>query len=71
MWMVGTSPAMTIKLVAYARYLGPINMLLELWIMLAVVAVGAIGIVTVRLKRRREREAAAQSGTESNVYPLW
>ena len=46
-------------------------MLLELWIMLAVIAVGAIGIVAVRLKRRREREAAAQSGTESKAYPLW
>ena len=46
-------------------------MLLELWIMLAVIAVGAIGVVLVRVKRKREREAAAQNGTESKVYPLW
>ena len=45
-------------------------MLLELWIILAAIAVGAIGVIAVRLRRRREREAAAQSGTESNVYPL-
>jgi hypothetical protein len=44
---------------------------LELWIILAVIAGGAIGIVAIRLKRKREREAAAQSESESNVYPLW
>jgi hypothetical protein len=46
-------------------------MLLELWVLLAVIVVGAIGVIAVRLKRRRERQAAAQSGSESNVYPLW
>jgi hypothetical protein len=46
-------------------------MLLELWILLAVIVVGAIGVVAVRLRRKRERQAAAQSGTESNAYPLW
>ena len=44
---------------------------LELWILFAVVLVGAIAAVIVRAKRKRAREAAAQSGTESNVYPLW
>jgi hypothetical protein len=44
---------------------------LELWILVAVIVVGAIGVIAVRLKRRREREAAAQGGSESNVYPLW
>ena len=46
-------------------------MLLELWIILAVIVIGAIGVIAVRLKRKREREAAAQNGAESNVYPLW
>lgn len=46
-------------------------LLLELWIILAVVAIGAIGIIAVRLKRRREREAAVRGGSENNVYPLW
>lgn len=46
-------------------------MLLEVWIMLAVIVVGAIGVFVVRLRRKREREAAAQSGSESKVYPLW
>jgi hypothetical protein len=44
---------------------------LELWILLAVIIVGAIGLTAFRLKRKRLREAAAQSGSESNVYPLW
>jgi hypothetical protein len=46
-------------------------MLLELWILLAVIAAGAIGATVVRVKRKRAREAAAQTGSESNVYPLW
>ena len=44
---------------------------LELWILLAALAAGAIAAVVVRTKRKRARQAAAQSGTESNVYPLW
>jgi hypothetical protein len=50
---------------------GANDMLLELWIILTVIIVGAIGVLVVRLRRKREREAAAQSGTESKVYPLW
>jgi hypothetical protein len=46
-------------------------MLLELWILLAVIAAGAIGAVAVRIRRKRAREAAAEAGSESNVYPLW
>ena len=45
---------------------------LEFWILLVVIAAGAIGAVAVRMRRKRMREAAAQTGsTESNVYPLW
>ena len=49
----------------------PDKMPLELWILLAVIGVGAIGAVVVRRKRRRMRQTAAGAGTESNVYPLW
>jgi len=44
---------------------------LELWILLVVIAAGAIGAVAVRMRRKRMREATAQGGTESNVYPIW
>ena len=43
---------------------------LEFWILLALVVGAAILGATVRLRRRRAREAAVESG-ESKVYPLW
>jgi len=46
-------------------------MLLELWILLAVIAIGAIAAIVLRLRRKRARPAAAETGSESNVYPLW
>jgi hypothetical protein len=44
---------------------------LELWIFLGVIAAGAVGAFIIRLRRKRAREAAAETGSESNVYPLW
>jgi len=44
---------------------------LELWMLFALVAAAAVVGVVIRLRRKRVREAAAQSGTESKVYPLW
>ena len=44
---------------------------LEFWILLALVVGAAILGATVRLRRRRAREAAVESGGESKVYPLW
>jgi lipopolysaccharide biosynthesis regulator YciM len=41
---------------------------LELWIVLALVVVAAIGWVIARLRRKRRAEAP-ESG--NNVYPLW
>ena len=50
---------------------GPNDMPLEFWILLALVVGAAILGATVRLRRRRAREAAVESGGESKVYPLW
>jgi|KBSSwiStaDraftv2_1062776.scaffolds.fasta_scaffold4696325_2 hypothetical protein len=53
-----------------SHFEGADRMPLELWILLAVIAVAAIGAVVIRAKRKRLREAAVESG-ESKVYPLW